>query len=420
MQRVQESPTTGIPPSRPRRPLKPLPASLPKVREERREPKETHRLVAESAGEAIVLCDRHCRISYLNPASERITGYRKEELLGRSLKGLIPGEAFERVICTMDSEGVNPSETSGLYETCLFKREGGRVPVEICAVPVRDESLGILLTARDISFRKNLEEEALLAKKLESVGILAGGIAHDYNNLLTALIGYLSLARSLLPSEDEAWSMLGRAQHTAALAKDLSNKLITFAKGGIPLRRHGSVLPMLEHTLGHALSGSDINCEFRAPVELWPVEFDEAQLTQAIHNVLINAKEAMGGEGEIRVTARNLRVGKGSDSCVEPGNWVLIVIEDQGAGIDPADMDKIFDPYFSTKEMGPRKGLGLGLAIAYSIVKRHQGHILIRSRKGQGTSVRIYLPAAEAAGKARPAPRAGGQPPLRDDSGEGR
>ena len=168
----------------------------------------------------------------------------------------------------------------------------------------------------------------------------------------------MTLAESLLSSEKEALAYLGRARNAANMAKNLTRKLITFSKGGKPLKKPGPLPPTLENSVSFALAGSNIECEFHIPSTLWSAEFDESQISQVIHNIIMNAREAMPRGGTIRVRAENMHIRERNGQTVDPGNWVKITIEDEGVGIPDEHLDKIFDPDFSTKEMGPQKGLG--------------------------------------------------------------
>jgi PAS domain S-box-containing protein len=380
-----------------------------------RRSEEKYRLLAETAGEMIVLCDADWQITYINRSGLLLGGYREREILGKPLRRLLDGGEFTRSAARVET-AVPPSRDRELWEACLHRKDGHIVPMEVIAAPMVKDGThrGYLLTARDISDRRSMEEELLRAKKLESIGVLAGGIAHDYNNLLTAIMGYMTLAESLLDANEEATSLLGRARHAAVMAKNLSRKLITFSRGGKPMRKPGAVLPLLENAIYFALAGSNVECDFRVPPGLWPVEYDESQLSQAIHNIVINAREAMPEGGTITVRADNLQVSNMNGHPVHQGEWVRITIEDEGVGISEEHLDKIFDPYFTTKEMGAQKGLGLGLAITHSVVRNHQGYLFAESGADRGSALHVYLPAAGEAASSRRTP---GAPTAETDGG---
>ncbi|MCF8063196.1 MAG: PAS domain S-box protein [Deltaproteobacteria bacterium] len=363
---------------------------------------EKYRLLAETATEMIILCDMDRRIVYINRAGLILGGYQEAEILGKPIHRLLEGAELQQNELLLQAAAPDPHGRE-LWDASLHCKDGHVLPIEVIAAPVIKHGFqqGVLLTARDISARRSMEEELLRAKKLESIGVLAGGIAHDYNNLLTAMMGYITLAESVLDSNEEAKALLGRARHAAVMAKNLSRKLITFSRGGKPMRKPGQVLPLLENALSFALAGSNVECEFRIPPDLWPVEYDESQMSQAIHNIVINAREAMPQGGTLRVRADNLQIPERNGYPVDPGEWVRITIEDEGVGISEEYLDKIFDPYFTTKEMGAKKGLGLGLAISHSVVRNHQGYLFAESEPTRGTAFHLYLPIAKRSGPSR-------------------
>ncbi len=363
------------------------------------ESEERFRLMIETATQMIVLCDPDWKIQYINRAGLTLGGYDEEEVLGHKPVDFMDPQEFERVIDLKDRFSQLSGDSVKTCETAFIHRKGHMVPVEASAAPTVKEGAvtGFLFTARDISERRQMEEELLRAKKLESIGFLAGGIAHDYNNLLTAMMGYITLAESVLEPDNEALAHLVRARHAANMAKNLSRKLITFSRGGSPMKKRAPVPPLLENTISFALAGSNIECEFLVPPHLWPVEYDDSQMSQAIHNIVINARESMPGGGSIRVEAENMHIRGQTGHPVDPGDWVRITIEDEGYGISTQNLDRIFDPYFSTKEMGAQKGQGLGLAISHSIIRNHQGYLFAESEPDRGTALHIYLPASNPA-----------------------
>ncbi|MBW2615261.1 MAG: response regulator [Deltaproteobacteria bacterium] len=247
----------------------------------------------------------------------------------------------------------------------------------------------------DITERKQMEEEFLKAKKLESLGVLAGGIAHDFNNLMTSVVGNISLAKMKLKPGSEAFKNLVEAEKASIRTKELTARLITFSKGGGPIKETVSIGELVKDFVGSSLKDSDISCRFSIPDDISPVEVDEEQMKQAIHNIVTNAQEAMAGQGTINVSCENADIGEKDTLTLKDGKYVKISIEDQGPGIPDEDLIRIFDPYFSTKEMGTQKGMGLGLAVSDSIVKKHDGLITVKSELRTGTTFSIYLPASE-------------------------
>ncbi|MGE5446330.1 MAG: ATP-binding protein [Ignavibacteriales bacterium] len=238
-----------------------------------------------------------------------------------------------------------------------------------------------------------MEEELLKAQKLESIGVLAGGIAHDFNNLLTAILGNIYLTKITTDSKNDSkmYKRLTEAEKACFRAKDLTQRLLTFSKGGAPVKKVTSIKELIKDSASFAVSGSDVRCEFHISEDLWKVEVDEGQISQVINNVVINAEQAMPEGGVIRVRAENVNVGLGDGLPLKEGKYVRITIEDEGIGIPQEHLPKIFDPYFTTKHSGS----GLGLAAVYSIIRSHDGYIGVKSELGAGTKIYIYLSASE-------------------------
>jgi PAS domain S-box-containing protein len=247
---------------------------------------------------------------------------------------------------------------------------------------------------QEMADRIKMEEELLRAHKLESVGILAGGIAHDFNNLLAAIMGYVELAKSCVHPGDVVYQTLARAEKSCLRASELTKQLITFSKGGAPLRRWMSLPELLRDLCDRDLRGSNIRCDLSLPNNLWPVFADEGQLRQVVHHLLQNAMEAMPEGGVITVRALNRTVSEYDELPLKDGRYVAWSVEDHGVGITEENLTKVFDPYFTTKDRYDTKGMGLGLAICYSVIKRHKGLITVVSEPGSRTSFTIYLPAA--------------------------
>ncbi|MFN8388712.1 MAG: ATP-binding protein [Bdellovibrionota bacterium] len=244
----------------------------------------------------------------------------------------------------------------------------------------------------DISEKKKWEAEYLKACKLESLGILAGGIAHDFNNILMAMLGSISFSKLEVPEESPLYERLNDVEKAVYRARDLTHQLLTFAKGGMPIKRTAAIVEILRDTIGFTLAGSDVSYSLQAPDSLWPADVDEGQISQVINNLILNACQAMPDGGHITVLCQNQRVARRSSEYgppLRPGEYLRISFRDEGAGIPPENLSKIFDPFFTTKDGGS----GLGLATTYSIIRRHQGHIEVESAVGQGTEFTIYLPA---------------------------
>jgi PAS domain S-box-containing protein len=245
--------------------------------------------------------------------------------------------------------------------------------------------------ATDVTERRKLEEELARGHVLESVGMLAGGIAHDFNNLLTAVMNNIYLSKMHIDSDSKAYSILDTAERGLLRAGDLTRQLLTFSRGGAPVRKATSVNDLIRDSADFALRGSNVRCEYVCADDLWTAQVDAGQISQVIHNLVLNADQAMPDGGVIKIQLTNSTIGSNSGVPLQEGRYIRITIQDQGTGIADEDVSKIFDPFYTTKEMGR----GLGLAITYSIIKSHSGYISVESRPGKGTTFTVYLPAAD-------------------------
>jgi len=243
----------------------------------------------------------------------------------------------------------------------------------------------------DISDRKRMEAELLKMKKLQSIGTLAGGIAHDFNNILMGLFGNISLAKSELPKDHPSFKSLEFAEKSMSRAVLLTGQLLTFAKGGDPVLEDVRLGPLAEEVARFVLSGSQVSLTFQQAVGLWMAKVDKSQIQQVISNLTINAREAMPSGGHLYINLENADIQKGTHFKLHPGKYIKMTLRDEGIGIDPKTLDRIFDPYFTTKHTG----CGLGLATTYSIISKHGGTIDVASELGKGTTFTIYLPASE-------------------------
>ncbi len=328
----------------------------------------------------------------INDGFTKLTGFTREDAIGRtSLEINIWDDPADR------QKLVQGLREKGYYENleARFRRKDGSIGTGLMSAGVISLSgiPHIISITRDITDRRRIEDELLKADKLESVGILAGGIAHDFNNILTAILGNISLARMHVKHGSKVFELLNSAETASIRASALTGQLLTFARGGTPVKETASVSRLIEELSLFVLQGSKSVCEFSIAEDFWPVDADVSQLRQAISNILINAKQAMPDGGIIRIEADNLVLEEGAGTQVKSGRYVHISIKDQGVGIAEKDLSKIFDPYFTTK----KEGSGLGLAAAYSIIKKHNGHITVNSLLGAGTTFDIYLPASDKA-----------------------
>lgn len=364
------------------------------------------RAMFESTNDAILIYSLDCRLLEVNRATCERLGYAREELLALPLTELVAPPYASLV---KDRVEQLKKTATAIFESAHLKKDGSILPIEqSCSLIDYDLQPAILCVARDISEQKRLDEERLRTQKLESLGVLAGGIAHDFNNLLTGILGNLSLAKANLPENGGVVQQLVETEKAALRARDLTQQLLTFAKGGAPIKTEASLTGVIQEATGFAVRGTKAVCEYDWAEDLWLAEVDKGQLGQVLQNLVINAVHAMPQGGAIRLAARNLTVNPG-ELPLTPGKYALITVRDQGLGIPPEHLVKIFDPYFTTKQSGS----GLGLAVVYSIIANHAGHITVESELGKGTLFSIYLPStgnrspAEKPAEATPAPITG-------------
>ena len=359
-----------------------------------KENEDNFRNVTSSANDAIIMADENGKISFWNSAAEKIFGYDKTEVMGKDMAThIFPENVAQDMKNRLESFGIIGKDLFvGKTNEIMAERKNGEqflMELSLSALKIKDkiQSLGII---RDITERKQLEEEIQKASKLESVGILAGGIAHDFNNLLTSIVGNTSLALDITNSGDEVHDMLIDAEKAAQRAQDLTQQLLTFSKGGAPIKKLISLVTLINDSIRFALTGSNVKCDILIPDNLWVVEIDEGQINQVINNLIINANQAMPEGGKIELCTENIDVNYESFLPLKEGKYVKISIKDEGIGIEEDHLKKIFDPYFTTKE----NGCGFGLATSYSIIKKHDGYIMAESTPGKGTIFYIYLPAS--------------------------
>jgi len=323
------------------------------------------------------LLDRDSSLGPPDFAEELTTYYPNdsERVMENCLRAIETGESF-----SMDYHVKLPSGRSAYHHSTFH--------------PIRDQSgrvSKLMGTVQDISERKRMEEDLVKAQKLESVGILAGGIAHDFNNILSAIWGNIDLAKMDAEPGGRVFKSLEHAVRACHRATDLTAQLLTFSKGGIPVKKPTSISRLLRDTAAFSLSGSNVKCEFELPDGLWPAEVDEGQINQVLSNLILNAVHAMPEGGTIQIRANNTHVGIRGEAPLKPGKYVKLSIQDRGTGIKAEHLQKIFDPYFTTKQ----KGSGLGLAVVHSIIDKHAGHVRVESELGTGTTFHVYLPASE-------------------------
>ncbi|MBE9528839.1 MAG: PAS domain S-box protein, partial [Proteobacteria bacterium] len=323
-----------------------------------------------------------------NRAAETLLGRTREEIIGLHQSELQPKEQLNE--CKNIFNEHSSQETATAYECEVVHADGSIILVDISASTF---SIGgnrlVLGIFHDITVRKQMEQEIQKGQKLESLGLLAGGIAHDFNNLLTAIMGNVSFSLHFLKKEDKLYNRLVEAEKATMRARDLTKQLITFAKGGAPITETIDIAEMIEESTGFALRGSNVKYTLKIAPGTSAIEADPGQINQVLNNLIINGDQSMPEGGTINISAESIDLGDGV-APLPRGRYVKISITDEGAGIPEKHLQKIFDPYFSTKQ----KGSGLGLASTYSIIEKHLGHIDVESEVGTGTTFTIYLPAS--------------------------
>ena len=357
--------------------------------------RERLRVTLRAMAECLLTTDTDGMVQFMNEAAERLTGWTAGAAIGRGVEQ----------VCVLRHEKTRANVTMPVaraisehrvvdfpLHSTLVNRQGVHCVVDGRCAPMHDlngRAIGAVVVFRDVTERARLEAELLRSSKLESVGILAGGIAHDFNNILTVVMGNVTLAMLDSGVMAVAGRWLGEAERGVLRARDLTQQLLTFAKGGEPVRKTVQLPEIVREVTEFALHGSKVRSEFVFDPDLWAADVDKGQIGQVVQNLAINAVQAMPEGGLITIAIHNEQVLPESARPLQVGKYLRLEISDTGMGIRAEHLQRIFDPYFTTKQSGS----GLGLATVYSIVRRHQGHIDVESALGQGTTFYIWLPA---------------------------
>jgi two-component system cell cycle sensor histidine kinase/response regulator CckA len=359
--------------------------------------KERLAVTLRSIGDAVVATDLDGRILLMNHIAEQLTGWSAADAFGQPSDRVFrfidekEGTGYLDPIATVMKTG-RALELAG--DKRLEARDKTRRFISASGAPIIDEKrniIGVVLVVRDATGTRKMEAEMAKLDKLSSLGTLAGGIAHDFNNILTAILGNLSLARLYIPPDSSAHRRLEEAEKACQRAQKLSTKLVTFAKGGAPIKRVTTLLPLVQEATTLALCGSKSTCRLSFAPGLHLVEIDEGQISQVVHNLIVNADQAMAEGGVIEVAAKNVVLDDNNLLGLAPGPYVVLSVGDSGPGIAPDCLKDIFLPYFATKS----KSNALGLAACHSIIRSHGGSITVESEMGKGSTFFIYLPAAK-------------------------
>jgi PAS domain S-box-containing protein len=355
--------------------------------------------ILEKTTDGFFAVDSEWKLIYVNAAAEAIFGRKRDELIGGvlwerfpELVGSVFQENYEKAMAEKVAIEFEASDSSGKtwYDVHAYRSNGG-----------------VSVFFRDISERKKSETERLTTSKLESLGTLAGGIAHDLNNILTVISGNIGLAQIEAPVDSGSLlGFLSKAGQAAQHAAHLSSQLLTFSKGGAPLKKVVSMGELLEHSAELSLYGSNLRADFDIAVDLWKAEVDAGQIEQVVNALVLNAREAMPHGGTVRVRARNMVFEENTGAPLPAGRYVKVTISDRGPGIPKELHTKIFDPYFTTKPTGT----GLGLAISFSVVRKHGGLLVLENSSAEGAVFAFYLRASEGAAKAGAEPGTASRP----------
>jgi two-component system cell cycle sensor histidine kinase/response regulator CckA len=341
--------------------------------------------VLENTTDGFFAVDEKWKFTYANTQAELLLGRKRAELVGKVL-----WEEFPQLQDSLFEENYRRVKSEQVSIDFQASDPAGKIWFEMRAYPSND---GVSVFFRDVTERKRIEEERLTTSKLESLGTLAGGIAHDLNNILTVISGNIGLAQIETPSEaGTLLSFLSKAGQAARHAAHLSSQLLTFSKGGAPLKRVSVISDLLAQAAEFSLYGSNLRADIDIPSDLWKAEVDPGQIEQVVNALMINAREAMPHGGTVRISARNVELTETIGALLPPGRYIKATISDRGSGVPDELASKIFDPYFTTKPIGS----GLGLSISYSIVKKHGGMLHLEASSSEGATFVFYLPAAEA------------------------
>jgi len=365
-----------------------------------RESEKRLRAIFEAGADPIVVYDNQGYPQYLNPAFTQVFGWTLDELKGRLIL-FVPDDEKERISAGIrklyDNYYINREPVRA--ETRRLTKDGRTLDILLSASLIEGTEgvpVGMVVNLSDITGRKRLEVQLQQAQKMEAVGTLAGGIAHDFNNILMGIQGRISLMLMDTHLSHPHFEQLRGIEDCVKSAAELTKQLLVFARGGkyeVKPTNLNEIVKKTSDMFGRTRKEININRKYQK--DIWTADADRGQIEQVLMNLFINAWQAMLGGGDIYIETENVIINDNHKNHykVHPGRYVKISVTDTGAGIDETTQQRIFEPFFTTKEMG--RGTGLGLASVYGIVKNHKGIINVYSKKGEGTTFNIYLPASE-------------------------
>jgi PAS domain S-box-containing protein len=346
----------------------------------------------EHAEDLISAVNTRYEFVFVNSAFERYYKVTQQSITGKTVPDIMGEEEFSATAKAFIDRAFKGERIQ--YEIRHTFAELGPRMMQVSYYPLSgDDAAGpiVIQVLRDVSDKKRAEEERQKVQRLETVGQLAAGIAHDFNNILGGIFGFISLAKMSVPAQGEVAEYLEGAFSGYTRAKDLTQQLLTFSRGGLPVKKQMYIDPLIKEAANLSLSGSTIRPVLRLSDNLWPVDIDQGQIHQVLSNLIINARQAMPGGGEVSISAANRIVEAGEIPELHAGKFVEISVKDSGIGIAPEHLKRIFDPFFTTKQ----EGSGLGLSICFSIIKKHGGHIAVESELGNGSTFTFFLPAVD-------------------------
>ncbi|HMP90230.1 MAG TPA: CHASE4 domain-containing protein [Kiritimatiellia bacterium] len=370
------------------------------------EEKEGLAITLKSISDGVITTDVEGRVVIINRVAESLTGWSQEEAFGQPLMDVfrIVHEDTRKPIESPAEKVLSTGQVVELENhVLLISRTGREVAISDSGAPIRNRNsqiIGVVLVFRDVTERRKIDESRIRSNKLESIGVLAGGIAHDFNNILTAIMANLSLARMPETSRDDSCKYMADAEISLDQARSLTKQLLTFSTGGAPVRRLIDLRELLVQVATFTTRGSNVRCRFDIAEDLMATYADAEQINQVISNLVFNAMEAMPDGGEILIAARNATNDLNIPANERNRPYIRVEVKDEGSGIPAAYLNRIFDPYFSTK----KRGSGLGLATCYSIIRKHDGYIIAESDANKGARMIFILPATLE--KPRPADQA--------------
>ncbi len=363
-----------------------------------RESEARYRLLVETSRNIVIMSDSSGDIRYMNPEGLNAGGYSGHDISAKAVSDVLTSDDYASIVHppAPDEQKTPPV----LYEAQFLTKAGAVIPVEVSSAVIDDRhTSGVMITARDVTLRKQIEANRKKIEKLEAIGILAGGIAHDFNNILMAVMGNVSVAKLHITGDGRLSPLLSAIETATRQAADLTQQFLVFSPGGKPVTKRHSIAGLLGEVAGALPGNAAVSIRLNIAENADDIEVDAQLIRHAINNIITNAVEAMSSGGELMITAENVQVSiepHSPDLPSAPGAYVRIALKDTGKGIPEALLPRVFDPYVTTKPMGTQKGSGLGLTIVHAIVQKHHGHIQMESSPEHGTTVTLYLPVAPA------------------------